>query len=344
MTISEKDVKRISVFVLIALLAILAFIVIRPVLLSIIGGLILAYVFMPVQKVILKVVKNSSVAAGIVCIIVLILIVVPLWFLVPITVQQVINLSQYSQQLDVHSIIIKFFPTASEQLVSQIALAANSAMSKVSSAILNSLVSLLVDSVTILLHLVLVAFVFFFTLRDYEHLKEFVTGLSPLSKTQEHLIVNQFEGITKAIVYGQVAIGILQGVLTGLGLIVWGIPNTIVLTILAVILGILPVIGPGLIYVPVTIYLLILGNPLSAIVYFLYNIIFVTYSENVLRAYLVSRKVIYSQAVVLVGMIGGLFIFGILGLILGPLILVYFLSFLKAYKEKNLSSVFSHEE
>ena len=62
--------------------------------------------------------------------------------------------------------------------------------------------------------------------------------------------------------------------------------------------------------------------------------------DNILRTYLVSRKTNISPAVILVAMVGGFFIFGILGLLLGPLIAAYFILFLQAYRDKTLSHLF----
>ena len=72
--------------------------------------------------------------------------------------------------------------------------------------------------------------------------------------------------------------------------------------------------------------------------YLIYNVLIVSTFDNILRSYIVSKKTDISPAIIMVGMIGGLFIFGVLGLIIGPLILAYFVTFLRAYKEKKLGS------
>jgi predicted PurR-regulated permease PerM len=186
-----------------------------------------------------------------------------------------------------------------------------------------------------------VIFVFFFSLRDSEKLRNFASGLLPFGKNQEKQLIKQFEDITKSLLYGQVVAGLIQGVLASIALYVFGIPNALILSIVAIILSIIPIIGPGFVYVPVTIYMIIGGNnPLLAIGYFLFNVLIVSSIDNVFRAHFVSRKTNLSQAIVLIGMIGGFFVFNVVGLILGPLVLAYLITFLKAYKENNLSSFF----
>lgn len=344
MPFSEKDVTRASMIIVLALLGVLVFLIIRPVFLSIVGGLILAFIFFPVYRIVVRVVRNKTVSAAIVTILVLAVLILSLWFLMPIMSQQVFQVFQLSQSLDINGLIATLFPTASEQFTAQINTAINSAFSKVASVILDALISFLVDFAVVALHILLMAFVFFFTLRDHEKLGNFVSGLSPLNKIQERKLVNQFKEITSSLVYGQIVIGFIQGILTGLGLLVFGVPNALVLTVLAIIFGIIPLIGPGIVYLPVGIYLLVSGNnPIVAMLFLAYNLLFVSTIDNFLRSHWISKKTQTSQAIVLIGMVGGLFIFGILGLILGPLILAYFITFLNAYKDKTLSSLFTQE-
>lgn len=341
MELNDKDLKKILVIALVLILAFLTYLIIKPVLLSIIGGLLLAFIFFPIYKWVEKFVKYRSLAAAIVSILVVIIIIAPLWFLIPIMVEQIFALFQLSQGFEVQSFIVNLIPSEADNVINQLASGSNSAISKLTSLILNGLVSFLLNFPIILLHLLLVAFVFFFALKDEARLKEFVSGLSPFKKSQEKILIKKFKDITNTIIYGQIIVGVIQGILAGIGFFVFGVPNALILTVLAVILSIIPVIGPFLIYLPVAIYLALSGNPLVAVGFLLYNVLIVSTIDNVLRTAIVSRKAKLSQVVVLVGMVGGFFIFGILGIILGPLILAYFITFLEAYKQKTLSSLFT---
>ena len=78
--------------------------------------------------------------------------------------------------------------------------------------------------------------------------------------------------------------------------------------------------------------------------FLIYNLLIVANIDNVLRIYLITRKTQMSQVIVLIGMIGGLFIFGMLGVLLGPLLLAYFITFLNAYRDNTLSSLFKTEK
>jgi len=341
MAITEKDVKRISLILFIALLAALVYLILKPVLLSIIGGLILAYIFYPVYKWIRKGVKSGALSAALISILVLAIIMVPIWFLLPMMSQQVFELFKFTQELDTNNLVRTIFPAASEQLISQLDATINKTISQITSSLLSTMIDFLINFAVISLHLLLMAFVFFFALKDESRLRDFAAGLSPLNKNQENQLVKQFKDITESLIYGQVVAGILQGVFAGIGFYVFGVPNALILTVAAMVLSVIPVIGPSLIYLPVTVYLIATGNPLLAIGFLLYNVILVSSVDSIFRSHFVSRRTKMHQAIILIGMIGGLLIFGILGLILGPLILAYFITFLKAYKDKTLSSLFA---
>ncbi len=344
MELNDKNIKRIVVFLLISLLAVLVFLLIRPIMLSVIGGLLLAYTCFPIYKFLLGKIKSKNIVATIVSLLVVLIIAIPLYFLAPFMINQVFNLFQEAQTFDMHAFIRIIFPSAPDPFLIQMTATLNSVVSKISSSILSALVDFLLDIPTIMFNLVIVAFVFFFTLRDSDKLGEFVSALSPLNKTQEKKIIQQFKDITNSVIYGQIIIGIVQGLIAGAGFFIFGIPNALILTVLALIFSVIPVLGPFFVWIPANIYLYAAGDTMTATIFLIYNIIIVSNIDNILRIYLVSKKTDLSEVIVLVGMIGGLFIFGILGLILGPLILEYFLTFLQAYKDNTLSSLFSVEK
>jgi len=217
-------------------------------------------------------------------------------------VQQVFAIFQSSQNLDVQSIVQSIFPTSSDQFVIQASVALNSIVSKVSSASLNFLIGIFLEAPTLLLNFFIICFVFFFALRDNEKLKEFVKDLSPFNQSKEKLIVKSFKDITDAVIYGQIVIGIVQGILTGLGLWFFGVDNVLVLTLLATVLSIAPILGPFLIWVPVAVYLYTTSDPLLASGYVLYNLLIVSAADNLLRTYLISRRTNMSSAIILIGM------------------------------------------
>ena len=336
----NKQVKEYSVIATILLLLILSFLVLRPILLTIAAGLILAYAFLPLYKRVFKIFRERNTSALAVCVLIVLIIFIPLWFLIPLIIQQGFNVFRFSQTIDVTGIVQTIIPTATEQIQRETISIISNFVGNITSSSLNALAGFLLDLPTVLLHLAVIIFVFFFTLRDKDKLKEFVSGISPFNKQKEKLLIKQFRDVTSSIVFGYIVVGIIQGIATGIGLLVFGVPQALLLTVFAVFASIIPLVGPWLIWIPAAIYLLVSGNIVSAIIFAIYSIAIVSTIDNILRPYIVSRKTGISSVIVLVGMIGGLFVFGILGIILGPLILSYLILFLEAYKNKTLSEMF----
>lgn len=344
MNFGEKDVKKLSVIVLLVILAILVFLFIRPIVISLAGGLILAYVFVPIYKRLTPIVKNRSLSASIISILVVFILLFLVWLIIPPMAKQIFNIFTYSQTLDFHNAINSLFPGASQQFTTQVAAELTSFVSKIASGVFNSLLSVLKEIPILLLHFGIVCIVFFFALRDHEELTQFLEGISPFGKTKEKILIQQFRGITDSVVYGQVIIGIVQGALAGLGFLLFGVDNALVLTILAIFFSIIPITGPFLVWIPAAIVLFANGPPGMAIGFLLYNLLIVSIIDNFLRTYIMAKRTDLHPAVIFVGMIGGTILFGIMGLIIGPLILAYFITFLRAYKDRTLYTLFSEDE
>ena len=326
------------------MLGITAFMIIRPIVMSIFGGLILAYIFSPIYKRIYRVIHERNTVAILMCAIVFTIILLPLWFIIPVIVQQIFDLFNMSQNIDFSAIVKDVFPSSAPEFQEKLTTVIIQFTGNIASSIFSYLVSLLQNLPTLILNLAVVLFVFFFALRDQESLKEFVSGISPFRKDKETVLVTRFKDITSSIIYGYIIVGIIQGLALGLGLLIFGVPKALTLTIFGTFASMLPMIGPWFIWVPVVIGMLISGKVGFAIAFGIYCLFFVSTIDNILRPYIVSRKTGISSVVVLVGMIGGLFVFNILGLILGPLILAYLILFLKAYKDGTLSDMFSPAE
>ncbi len=339
--IHNKNLRRIFVAALLLLLAVLSFLVLQPIILSVVGGLILAYIFLPVYKRVFKLFRERNTSALAVGIFVLLIIFIPLWFLIPIIVQQMFDLFTVTQTLDISSYINALFPSSSTQFRQETSAIIYTFIGKITTGAINSLTGFLINLPNVLLQLAVVIFVFFFALRDHDKLKEFVSGLSPFRKEKEKILVKQFKDITASIIYGYIIVGIIQGVATGIGLFVFGVPQALVLTVIAIFASIIPIVGPWVVWIPASVFLVSNGDVGPAIGFALYSILFVSTIDNILRPYIVSKKTGTSSALVLIGMIGGLFVFGVLGLIIGPLVLAYLILFLKAYKENTLSDMFT---
>lgn len=337
----KNYLRKITSVVILAVLIVLSFLLLKPVLMSIITAILLAFIFQPLYAKVLKHIKSENLATIIICIILIILIVVPLWLLTPILLNQSIQIFIESQKIDFVTPLKNLVPILfeSEQFSSEIGSVIYSFVTKITNSIMNMISKLILNFPTLFLQSLVVFFTFYFVLRDNDKFVKYIQSLLPFPKKIEDQLFKSSRDITMSILYGQVIIGIMQGLFAGLSFYLFGVTNALFLTILACVAGIFPIIGTSVVWIPVSIYLLINGEVWPAIGISFFGII-ASFVENGVKPMLVSKRTNIHSAVILLGMIGGLFFFGFLGFILGPLILSYLLIVLELYRDKRVPGIF----
>lgn len=332
----EEYFNKFVTTIILASLFILSYLVIRKILMSLILGIILAFMFHPIYRYLNRKIKSPNASAILLCAFLLAIILVPVWFLSPIVFNQTFDLyiSAQNLQLDdsIGKIFLYFFD--SPQLSAEMVLKTNILISKILNYFVNLASNLLVDLPNLFLQFLIVIFVFFYFLRDKEIFKEYVIGIFPFSKEVEKKFFAQTSEITTSILYGQFLIGSLQGIIVAAGFYIFGVPNPLIWTIAATIAGILPIIGTTIIWLPIALYIGLTSSIFSGM-----GIAFFGLLSNAAEAFgrplWVSRQASVHPAIVFIGMIGGLFYFGFLGFILGPLVLAYLFIVLDLYRVKN---------
>jgi len=331
---------KIITAVLLMVLIILSFFLIKPILLSIISAVILAFIFAPIYNRIFKITNSKNFSASLICLFLIIMIILPFWFFTPIIIKQSFKVYLFSQQIDFIAILKKISPSffASEEFTKEVGSILYSFTNKVTNSTVNLFSKLLLNLPNLFLHFLIVFFTLFFTLKDKEKIILYIQSILPFSKDVEKKLFESSKGITISVIYGQVIVGIIQGIIAGAGFLIFGAPNALFLTFLALVAGIFPVIGTAIVWLPVGIYFFIAGNTFQAWGIITFGIISSTI-DNLIRPAIVSKRTMMHPALILIGMVGGLLLFGILGFILGPLILAYLFIILEIYRDKRIPGV-----
>ena len=334
---TSENVKRFVVGGLILLIFVLAFLMLRPIIIPIIFGLLAAYIFSPVYKRVHRATKKKNLSAFLMILCFAIILVVPIVYIVPELVNQIFEMFVKFQDFNIYSLVTRFVEGDTG-----ISIAANidNIISQGFSTLLNQFKDLIMDLPSMILKFSVFLFTFFFAVRDTEALKQYVSSLSPFSKNLEKKLMNEFRGITNAIVFGQVLIGIIQGLALGIGLFFLGVPNVLLLTFVACVVCIIPLIGSWIVWLPTSIFLFMNDRIFSAIFLLLYGMLFVGTIDNFLRPYILSKQSKLPVAMSIIGTIGGLYFFGIAGILLGPLILAYAMIIIEFYQQGKLKELF----
>lgn len=334
----SKDIKRGIVGAIIFSIFVLAFFVLRPIIIPIIFGLLFAYIFNPIYKAIQPRVKRKGLAAFIILFGIVVVVAIPIFYLVPVLVKQIFETYVLFQNFNFGEYLGNF---VEGEISSTLVASLNNVVGKFFSTSLSLFTNMLVNLPSLLLQFAVFLFTFYFAVRDGDELKEYISTLSPFSDATEKKFLKEFRGITNAIVFGQVFIGIVQGLAVGAGLFFLGVPKVLTLTFVASIVSMIPVLGSWMVWFPVSLFLLITGKTFSGIFLLLYGALFVSTIDNLIRPYILSRQSNLPVALSIIGTIGGLYFFGIAGLLLGPLVLAYVLIIIEFYQQGKLKDLFN---
>ena len=342
----EKNyLNEIVVAAVLIILSILAFLLLKPILFSIIFAFVLVFIFAPLYNVLYKRLKSKNWTAILITILLIIVIVVPLIFLVPFLVTQAIKIFTFAQQIDFVTILEKLFPSlaSSDTLTAQIDTVLHSFITNLTSGMVDAVSNFLINIPTTLLQLTVVLFTFFFVIRDKNEFIDYLKTILPFSKDVQEKLLRATKDVTASVLYGQIIIGLIQGLVAGLGFFLFGAPSALLFMILAILAGVLPIVGPSIVWIPMAVYLLATGNNVASLGVVIFGIASIIV-DNVLRPIVISKRAMMNSLLALLGTIGGLVFFGIIGLILGPLIIAYLLIFIEVYKNKRFSGLIIRQE
>ena len=180
-------------------------------------------------------------------------------------------------------------------------------------------------------HFLMMILIIFYLLLEKEKLVTFFLHLSPLPNNHDRLLIRKFERITSAILVGNGICGVMQGVLGGIAFALLGYDSPFLWGGVMAILAFLPIVGIGAVLGPAAIILIIKGSILQGVGLAIFYIILSMSVEYFLKPKLVGNQVQMHTILVFLAILGGLKIFGILGIIYGPLIITGFLTLSDIY-------------
>jgi len=338
--IDEKTIKQVVTIILISILFIFTFLMIRPIFMAILFGLVLAYILNPFDKMLLSKIKHKSITSLITCSISIIILFLFVWFLIPVLINQVFDAYMALQSWDVTGFMEKFFPFIfnTPQAKSTFIISYNNFVSNSVKAIMDKLTEIIIDLPSLLLKGLVVLIVLFYSLRDGDKMLKLMHDTLPFNKELTDRFIKRSKQVTFSVVFGRLVIGILTGILTGASFYLAGVNNALLLTLIAILASIIPIIGPWAVWIPVVIGLFIAGKTLTAVLLLIYCGIFISFIDNFLHAVIISKKTHIPTSLTLIGLIGGIFVFGIFGIILGPLLISYLATLFEIYREHNVKS------
>lgn len=175
-------------------------------------------------------------------------------------------------------------------------------------------------------NLFVMLYLLFFLLRDEAALFARIKGAIPLRAEQQQALLLKFTVVIRATVKGDLLVALLQGALGGLIFWILGIGAPLLWAVVMAFLSLLPVVGAGLVWLPVAIYFLATGAVWQGLALIAYGTLVIGLVDNFLRPILVGNDTKMPDYFVLISTLGGLAAFGLNGFVLGPVIAAMFIA------------------
>ncbi|UCD71010.1 MAG: AI-2E family transporter [Syntrophobacterales bacterium] len=187
----------------------------------------------------------------------------------------------------------------------------------------------------IIINFCLVIISLYYVFKDGDQLLRKVREAIPLAPQDKNLLFNRLEEMVYATLYGGVLVALLQGFLGGFAFWFLGLSSPIFWGTVMAFLSFVPIIGSFLVWGPVVVYFFFQGSLLKGIVLMVWGGVVVGLSDNFLRPILISKRTKLHTMLLFFGVLGGIKSFGLLGLIVGPLVVTICITALDIYLEKT---------
>ena len=177
---------------------------------------------------------------------------------------------------------------------------------------------------------------FYFFLLEGPRLRRWLERLSPLEPRQTRDLFSEFRSVARASIFGTTLAALFQAVAATAGFLLTGVPHPIFFGVVTLVVSFIPVVGTMLVWAPSVGLLWMFGHHAMAIVLFVWCVVVVIGAEQVgkpfvMRAILHSREEVHTGLVFL-SLLGGIEMFGLIGVVVGPLVVAFFVSMVRIYE------------
>ncbi len=228
------------------------------------------------------------------------------------------------------------FETFVQKAIPEFSLDIASVIEKITSIVSTHLLGIFTSTASTLFFFFIALITLFYFFRDGKEIISYFVRLSPLNDGEEALIIRRVSIAIRSVVTGTLLVALIQGILTTIGLSLFGFDRAILWGSIASISALIPGVGTTVVLLPSILYLFFTGSPLAAGGLAVWAVVAVGLIDNILGPYLMSRGNTLHPFAILLSVLGGIAFFGPLGFVLGPVITSLFVVLVELYTA-NLS-------
>jgi predicted PurR-regulated permease PerM len=181
---------------------------------------------------------------------------------------------------------------------------------------------------------ILTFLILFFLFRDGQAAIENVTAVLPLGRDQAMRLLDGIRDSIVANLYGILAVGFTQGLLTGAALATLRVPSALLLGLATAFCSLIPIVGTMLVWLPASIYLIATGHVWKGIILILWGTAVVGTIDNIIRPLVIGRRVELHPLLLLFSLLGGLQVFGFIGIFVGPVVVSVIAALINILREQ----------
>lgn len=345
--LNSKNKRALTYGVIIAL--VVGYLLLKPFIGILIIAAIAAYIFFPVFSFLHRKLHKAGLSASLTLIVTLLAVIIPATLVVLITLAQLKTFSNDVARLTAN---VDFSNLQKETIdkvnqftgrlpfeikglePSQVANAVKNILGNISSFLIDQLSATAGSISRSITNIILFVYVFLSILLHHKALVRTFKKLNPLGDDVSDLYLQQAGAMTQAMVRGQFIIAACQGVASALILAAAGIDYIAFFALILTVLSIIP-LGAGIVTIPIGIILILTGNIWQGLLVILGHLLITTNIDNVLRPHLVPKNAQLDPALTILGVFAGVAAFGLLGVVIGPVIMILVVTTIKIYSEST---------
>ncbi len=357
----EKFYPKLFFSVLFIAILFLAFLITKPFLIALLTGAIIAYLAHPMYLKIKKYIKNEDAAAFLCSILTILIITIPLFIILGLASKEAYStysLISQNNRIEQKNLGANFMEIMCKDeewlgckgLRSFVGFLPNndldyfirSSVEKVTGFVYDSIASFIAGIPALLLNFFIIIFVIYYLLKDGETTVKRIKNLLPLKESHKGEVLQKFHDVTYAVFYGNLSVAAIQGILGAVGFFVLGVKSPVLWGFVMIVFALVPYFGTALIWLPAALNLIFFGylqNDSSytwkGIILIIYGIVVISSIDNILKPRIIWDHAQVHPILVLLGVLGGLNLFGIVGLLFGPLLLALLMTFIEIYEQEK---------
>ncbi len=308
---------------------------------------VLVIVFYPVHRRLVQRTRRPALSALLSCILVILTILVPVALLTVAVLNELSGAAQNVQALIVYLLDPNSPMTGGvlrwagnyvdvEQIRSGQYLAEQ--LKGVSGQIAGRTLGIIGGVVGAIVQMVFVVFTMYYLFRDGDRIFDKVRDSLPVEPDQAVAIMERARDVVGASVYGVLVIAVIQGTLGGLAFWALRVPSALVWGVVMIFLSMIPMLGAFLVWVPAAIYLAATGHYIKAVLMVLWGTLVIGMIDNFLRPVLVGGRTKLHELLIFFAVLGGLQVFGVLGIVMGPVVLAITMTLIDIFRAVDKSS------